>query len=71
MKHLAVDIPDEMGVEIQAYVKAGYFRTEQDLLSAALQEFFRRHRIDLEERYQLDDIRWAAGVAEKPADYKP
>jgi Arc/MetJ-type ribon-helix-helix transcriptional regulator len=65
MRHLGIDITDEMEADIRSYVSAGYFRTEQEMLAAALQEFLRRHRPDLEERYQMDDVSWAMKVAEE------
>jgi Arc/MetJ-type ribon-helix-helix transcriptional regulator len=64
MKELTIALPDEMESDVSSFIKAGYFRSERELVSAALTEFLRRHRIDLEERYHNQDISWAVGVAE-------
>ena len=65
MKSLTVKLTDDVASDIASLVRAGYFRSEQDLLFAALQEFMRHHRPDLEERYQREDIEWALRVAEE------
>jgi len=40
-------------------VKAGWFRTEEEAVRLALLEFVRRHRVELLERFQREDIAWA------------
>jgi Arc/MetJ-type ribon-helix-helix transcriptional regulator len=67
MKKLTINLADEMESDVSAFVRAGFFRSERDVLSAALIEFLRRHRPDLEERYQLQDVAWASRVAEDTA----
>ncbi|MBL7074106.1 hypothetical protein ISS37_02545 [candidate division KSB1 bacterium] len=49
MKSMSIDLPDNLAVAVQSYVKAGFFRSELDVLLAAISEFVRRNRIDLME----------------------
>lgn len=59
MKTLSIDLPDKLAAEIDAYVKAGVFRSEPDAVLAAMSEFVRRNRVDLMERFAREDIDWA------------
>jgi Arc/MetJ-type ribon-helix-helix transcriptional regulator len=59
MKTLSIDLPDKLAAEIDAYVKAGLFRSEPDAVLAAMSEFVRRNRVDLVERFAREDIEWA------------
>jgi len=42
--------------------KQVFFRSELDVLLAALSEFVRRNRIELKERFAREDIEWAKRV---------
>ena len=59
MKSISIDLPDNLATAVQAYVKTGFFRSELDVLLAAISEFVRRNRIDLIERFAREDIEWA------------
>ena len=59
MKSLSIDLPDNLVAAVESYVKAGFFRSELDVLLAAISEFVRRNRIDLMERFAREDIEWA------------
>jgi Arc/MetJ-type ribon-helix-helix transcriptional regulator len=59
MKAIRVEVPDKLAAEIQAYVKTGWFKSEAEVVRAALLEFVRRNRVDLLERFMLEDIEWA------------
>jgi len=59
MKAMHVEFPDKLAAEIEAYVRAGWFGSEADVIRAAVSEFVRRHRIELLERFMRDDIEWA------------
>jgi Arc/MetJ-type ribon-helix-helix transcriptional regulator len=59
MKSLSIDLPDSLAKAIESYVKAGLFRSEMDVLLAAISEFVRRNKIDLMERFAHEDIEWA------------
>lgn len=59
MKALHVEFPDKLAAEIEAYVRAGWFGSEAEVIRAAVSEFVRRHRIELLERFMRDDIEWA------------
>ena len=59
MKSLFIDLLDNLAIAVESYVKAGCFRSEPDVLLAALSEFIRRNRIDLMERFAREDIEWA------------
>lgn len=65
MKSMSVDLPDNLFTAIESYVKAGCFRSELDVLLAALSEFVRKNRIDLMERFAREDIEWAKKEARK------
>jgi len=43
-------------------VEAGWFANQAELARLALAEFVQRHRFELEEKFQRDDIRWALGL---------
>jgi Arc/MetJ-type ribon-helix-helix transcriptional regulator len=64
MKSITINLADDLASDMESMIREGYFRSEQDLLSVALQEFLRHHRPELEKRYQLEDIAWAERVAE-------
>ena len=66
MKTLSIDVPDKLAAEIDAYVKAGVFRSEPDAVLAAMSEFVRRNRVDLMERFAREDIEWAKKEATAP-----
>jgi Arc/MetJ-type ribon-helix-helix transcriptional regulator len=59
VKSITVELPDRLGEEVQALVNAGWFRDEPEVLCAALREFVQRHRPELAERFQREDIAWA------------
>lgn len=59
MKAIQIELPDKVAAELEAYVKAGWFGSEGELIRAAVLEFVRRNRIDLLERFMRDDIEWA------------
>lgn len=59
MKAINVEFPDKLATEIQAYVRAGWFGSEAEVVRAAVMDFVRRRRIDLLERFMHDDIEWA------------
>lgn len=59
MKTLSIHIPDNIADQIHDYVKAGFFSSEPDMILAAMSEFLRRNRVDMMERFALEDIEWA------------
>jgi Arc/MetJ-type ribon-helix-helix transcriptional regulator len=59
VKAIQIELPDKVAAELEAYVKAGWFGSEAELIRAAVLEFVRRNRIDLLERFMRDDIEWA------------
>jgi len=65
MKSVLVDLPDNLAVVVESYVKSGIFNSESDVLLAAISEFVRRNRIDLMEQFALEDIEWAKEEAQK------
>lgn len=66
MKTLSIKTPDNLAAQINDYVKAGFFSSEPDVILAAMSEFLRRNRIDLMERFALEDIEWAKKEALDP-----
>ena len=59
MKAIHVEFPDKVAAEIEAYVRAGWFASEAEVVRAAVMDFVRRRRIELLERFIRDDIEWA------------
>jgi len=62
MKTIRVDVPEKLAVEIEKYIKSGWFGNEAELTREALREFIRRHRLTLMEKFMEEDIKWALGV---------
>jgi Arc/MetJ-type ribon-helix-helix transcriptional regulator len=60
MKVMQIEIPDQVAEEIEALVKKGWFASEAEIARLALAEFIRRHRFELQEQFQLQDIAWAS-----------
>ena len=67
MKAIQIELPDKLAAEIEAYVNAGWFGSEGEVIRAALMDFVKRHRIDLLERFMRDDIEWALKIKGSPA----
>jgi Arc/MetJ-type ribon-helix-helix transcriptional regulator len=59
MKAIHVEFPDKLAAEIEAYVQAGWFGSEAEVIRAAVADFVRRRRVELLERFMRDDIEWA------------
>jgi len=59
VRSLQVELPDKLAGEVEALVRAGWFRSEDELIRLALAEFVRRHQFELLERFQREDIAWA------------
>jgi len=68
MKSLHVELPDEVVADIAQLIQAGWFRSENELVRAAVIEFLRTRQAELQERFQREDISWA--VAEAKPDTK-
>ena len=62
MKTLELEVPDRLAKEMDGLVEAGWFANQAELARLALAEFVQRHRFELEEKFQRDDIRWALGL---------
>ena len=65
MKTLEIEIPDQLGRQIEELVRRGWFTDENDLGRRALGDFLRHHRLELQEQQQLDDIEWARRLKEQ------
>ena len=62
MRTVKVDLPEKLAVEIENYVKGGWFSDEAEVMRVALHEFIRRHRLELIERFMQEDIQWASKI---------
>ena len=58
MKAINVELPEALAEELGRLIKAGWFRNEEEAVRLALLEFVRRHRFELLERFQREDIAW-------------
>ncbi len=59
-----VTLPDKLSVEVENYVKSGWFTDEAELLRTALQEFICRNRFKMMDKCMKEDIEWAVKVIE-------
>ena len=66
MKSVHVELPDKLAEEMNLLVTSGWFRNEEEVVRTALLDFLRRHRTELLERFQREDIAWALAQKETP-----
>ena len=59
MKSIQVELPEKLAQELDAMVREGWFRNEEEAVRSALLDLIRRHRFELLERFQREDIAWA------------
>ena len=59
MKSIQIELPEKLAHELDMLVQQGWFRSEEEAIRFALLEFLRRHRLELLEQFQRDDIAWA------------
>lgn len=59
MKTLEIELPDALAEKLEELVKAGWFTSEDEIGRLALAEFVGRHRFELQEQLQREDIAWA------------
>lgn len=59
MKTIQVELPDKVDNELDAMVQAGWFHSKDEIVRQALIEFVRRNQLELQERFQHEDIAWA------------
>jgi Arc/MetJ-type ribon-helix-helix transcriptional regulator len=62
---LEVPVPDQLADEIEDLVQAGWFTSEDEVARLALAEFVSRHRFQLQEQFQREDIRWALDLKDR------
>lgn len=62
MKTIKVSLPEKLGIEVENYIKSGWFNNEAELLRTALHEFIRHNRLKLMEQFMKEDIEWALKV---------
>ncbi len=59
MKLITLEVPDEVAKELDALVQSGWFHSQDEIARMALLDFVRRHRFELQEQFQQEDIDWA------------
>jgi Arc/MetJ-type ribon-helix-helix transcriptional regulator len=59
MTSIQIELPDKLAEALDTMVQQGWFRSEEEVLLLALLEFLRRHRLELREQFQRDDIAWS------------
>ena len=67
MKTLKIEVPDQLAEQIADLVETGWFVNKEEIARLALAEFVHRHRFELEEQFQLEDIRWALSLKDAGA----
>jgi Arc/MetJ-type ribon-helix-helix transcriptional regulator len=67
MTSLTIELPDKLAEDLQSVVETGSFNDQGEVVRQALREFLHRHRLELMERFQREDIAWALqqGKAER------
>ena len=61
MKTLEIEVPDALAKKLKGLVDDGWFANKGEIGRLALAQFIDRHRFELAERYQREDIAWALG----------
>jgi Arc/MetJ-type ribon-helix-helix transcriptional regulator len=64
MKTVQLELPDPLVAELNRLIQSGWFRSEEEVLRAALYDFVQRNRLPLLEHQQLADVQWALSQAE-------
>lgn len=59
MKTLEIELPDALAEKLEELVKAGWFTSDAEIGRLALAEFVGRHRFELQEQFQREDVAWA------------
>lgn len=59
MKTLEIEVPDPLAEKLKGLVDAGWFANEDEIGRLALAEFLSRHRFELQEQFQREDVSWA------------
>ena len=59
MKTLQIEVGDELMNQMDNVLKAGWFTGRDEVVRLALMEFLGRHRFELIEQFQREDIAWA------------
>jgi len=62
MKTIKVSLPEKLEIELENYVKGGWFTDEAEVVRTALQEFIRHNKLKLMEQFMKEDIEWALKV---------
>ena len=62
MKTLKLEVPERLAEAVEGLVRDGWFADESELFRQALTEFVHRHRFQLQEEFQREDIRWALSL---------
>lgn len=62
MKTLKLEVPDRVAEAMEELVRSGWFVDESELARQALEAFLHTRKLQLQEQFQRDDIRWALGL---------
>jgi Arc/MetJ-type ribon-helix-helix transcriptional regulator len=62
LKTFKIDVPEQLAKEVEELVSTGWFASQEEITRLALAEFVQRHRFELQEQFQRDDIHWALGL---------
>ena len=57
-KTLEIELPGPLAERLKELVEAGWFTSENEIGRLALAEFIGRHRFELQEQFQREDIAW-------------
>lgn len=58
---LEIEVPDTLDAKLSELIEEGWFTSKEELTRLALAEFVQRHRFELQEKFQREDIAWALG----------
>jgi|JI7StandDraft_1071085.scaffolds.fasta_scaffold2511067_1 hypothetical protein len=59
MTSIVLNVPDSFLSLVNGYIKAGVFKTNEELFLAALSEFVSRNQLELLDHFANEDIEWA------------
>jgi Arc/MetJ-type ribon-helix-helix transcriptional regulator len=69
MKTLTIELSETLAAELEELVAAGWFTSEDEIGRLALKEIVRWRPSELQERFQREDVAWAAAQKAGAATY--
>ncbi len=65
MKHVKVELPDQLYRQMEMLVTQGWFRDQEEILNLALRKFLNTNRPEFLERFLHEDVEWGLSGGKK------